>query len=61
MTEASSKHEGVQIIRKILIGKYEGNRPLTRPRRRWKSTPLKFILKTSGFEGVEYINLTRIQ
>jgi hypothetical protein len=42
----------------ILVGKPEGNRPLGRPRRRWKDG-IKMDLREIGFGGVEWIQLAQ--
>jgi hypothetical protein len=37
---------------KILVGKFEGKRPLGRPRRRWE-VDVKMDLREMGLEGVD--------
>jgi hypothetical protein len=43
-------------VHKILVGKYEGKRPLGRPRHRWEDN-IKMVLKETGMEGMDWINL----
>jgi hypothetical protein len=45
-------------IYKILVGKSEGRRPFGRPRRRWEDN-IKIILREIGWEGVNWIHLSR--
>jgi hypothetical protein len=39
-----------------LVGKPEGKRPLTRPRRRWVDN-IKIDLRERGWDGVDWIDL----
>jgi hypothetical protein len=45
-------------VYKIMLGKPEGNRPLGRPRRRWKGN-IKMDLQEVGCWGVDWIELAR--
>jgi len=40
-------------IHRVLVGKYEGKRPLGRPRHRWEDN-IKMDLKEVGCGGVEW-------
>jgi hypothetical protein len=41
----------------ILVGEHKGNRPLGRPRRRWKD--VKLDIREIGCEGVDWIHLAQ--
>jgi hypothetical protein len=43
---------------RILVGKPEGNRPLGRPRRRWKDN-IKTDLREIGWGGMDWIHLAQ--
>jgi hypothetical protein len=45
-------------VYKILIGKTEGNRPLGRPRHKWKDN-IKMDLQEVGCGGIDWIELTQ--
>jgi hypothetical protein len=40
---------------RALVGKPEGRRPLTRPRRRWEDN-IKMDLREVGWRGIDWIN-----
>jgi hypothetical protein len=41
---------------RVLVGNPEGNRPLGRPRRRWKGT-IKMEFRKIGWGGMDWIDL----
>ena len=43
---------------RVLVGKYEGKRPLGRARRRWEDN-IKMGLQEVGCEGMDWIELAR--
>jgi hypothetical protein len=43
---------------RVLVGKYEGKRPLGRPRRRWEDN-IKTDLQEVGCGGMDWIELAR--
>jgi hypothetical protein len=43
---------------KILVGKFEGKRPLGIPRRRWEDNN-RMNIREMGWEGVDWINLAQ--
>jgi hypothetical protein len=45
-------------VYRVLVGKFEGNRPLGRPRRRWKNG-IKMDLRKIGWKDVEWIHLAQ--
>ena len=45
-------------VYRVLVGKPEGNRPLGRPRRRWKDN-IKMDIQEVGCEGMDWIELAQ--
>jgi hypothetical protein len=45
-------------VYKVLVGKFEGKRPLGRPRRRWEDN-IKADLQEVGCGGMDWIELTQ--
>jgi hypothetical protein len=45
---------------RILVGKLEGRRSLGRPRRRWVDN-IKIDLRETGWDGVDWVNLTQVR
>jgi hypothetical protein len=45
-------------VYKVLVGKYEGNRPLGRPRRRWEDG-IRLDLREISWDGVYWIPLAQ--
>jgi len=43
---------------RVLVGKYEGKRPLGRPRRRWEDN-IKMALQGVGCGGMDWIDLAQ--
>jgi hypothetical protein len=43
-------------VYRVLVGKYDGKRPLGRPRHRWEDN-IKMDLKEVGFGGMDWIEL----
>ena len=43
----------------VLVWKYEGRRPLGRPRRRWENNIKMDLQEVSGGAGVDWIDLTQ--
>jgi hypothetical protein len=43
---------------RILVGKSEGNTPLSRPRRRWVNS-IKMDLREIGWDGVDWIDMAQ--
>jgi hypothetical protein len=42
----------------VLVGKFKGNRPLGKPRRRWEDE-VRIDLRVVGCEAVEWIHLAQ--
>ena len=49
---------GERCVYRVLVGKYEGNRPLGRPRRRWEDN-IKMDLQEVGCRGMNWIDLAQ--
>jgi hypothetical protein len=45
-------------VYRVLVGRFEGKRPLGRPRRRWEDN-IKLERKEIGIDGVNWIQLVR--
>ena len=45
-------------VYRVLVGKHEGKRPLTRPRRRWENN-IKMDLHEVGCGGADWIELAQ--
>jgi hypothetical protein len=45
-------------VYRILVGKYEGKRPLERPRRRWEDN-IKMDLQILGCRGMDWMDLAQ--
>jgi hypothetical protein len=53
-----SSYEGEDIVYRILMGKYDGNRSLGRPRRRWKNN-IKTDLQEVECGCMDWIDLAQ--
>ena len=49
---------GKRGVYRVLVGKYEGKRPLGRPRRTWEDN-IKMDLQEVGYEGMDWIELVK--
>ena len=49
---------GKRGVYRVLVGKYEGKRPLGRPRRTWEDN-IKMDLQEVGYEGMDCIELVK--
>jgi hypothetical protein len=58
ISEACDTHGTERNAYKILVGKPERNRPLGRPRRRWKDN-IRTDLREIVWEGVDWIRLAQ--
>jgi hypothetical protein len=53
---ACSSHGEKKNTYRILVGKQEGNRPLGRPRRRWKDN-IKINVREIGWSSTDWIGI----
>jgi hypothetical protein len=53
-----ARTENGRNVYRLLVGRLEGNRPLGRPRRRWKDN-IKMDLREIGIDGANWIRLAQ--
>jgi hypothetical protein len=47
-------------VYRIVVGRYEGRRPLGRPRRRWEGNN-EMVIQRVGWRGMDWIDMAKVR